>query len=160
MTKTNVIIIVLVMCLSLLNAVNITDSRISSSGLNSTIVVLNFSIEFDKLSITDDAIIFYNLSYTNPLSCKSASSFFDIFNYTTHNMTIELPYETCDADTGSSFRPRDIQNQTNITSLPQEKWFSWININNQHILKILLAVFLIIVVLIILILFKFKRKKK
>lgn len=73
-----------------MSAVNLSNTLINSIGLNSTINVSNFSINFDKLVVSNISIIFYNLTYTNPLSCYGLSNY-SIFNYTTKNEIIELP---------------------------------------------------------------------
>jgi PGF-pre-PGF domain-containing protein len=56
------------------------------TGLNSTIFV-DFSLTFDKLEILDNAITFYNLTYTHPSSCSQQSSY-SVYNFTTANFNI------------------------------------------------------------------------
>jgi PGF-pre-PGF domain-containing protein len=81
-------------------------SEPNRTGLNSTIQV-SFTLTFDKLEFLDNAITFYNLTYTHPSSCSQQSSY-SIYNFTTPNVTTstnDFPSIACpeeEDDGGSS----------------------------------------------------------
>jgi len=80
------------------SAVTLSSGNIYSSGLNATLRV-DFSVTFDQLSVNNDSITFYNLSYVNPSSCNSQSSSYATYNFTTSNinetMSSALPSIAC-----------------------------------------------------------------
>lgn len=109
----------LLFSLTLISATTFDDTLIKSNGLNSTINVSNFSITFDKLVVSSSYIAFYNLTYTNPLSCALKLSNYSFYNFTELNTITELPKENCvsipGGGGGSGGSVENITNETNIT---------------------------------------------
>ncbi len=77
---------------ALLLAQNISSLFNESSiyGINNSTLEVDFPITFDQMDVTDNAITFYNLTYTHPSSCNSQSSSYTTYNYTTANQTALL----------------------------------------------------------------------
>lgn len=71
--------------LPLINAQTISDTVITSIGLNTTINVTGFSITFDQLEVFNNAITIHNLTYIHPNNCNGLTSSQALFNYTTPN---------------------------------------------------------------------------
>lgn len=81
------LIFILILFLNLISSQTIgTGANITSTNLNSTIRV-SFTLTFDKLEVLDNAITFYNLTYTHPSSCSQQSSY-SVYNFTTANSNI------------------------------------------------------------------------
>jgi hypothetical protein len=108
MNQKNLTFILLIFLSNFILAATINNTTITSEGMNSTINISDFEITYDRLEVYDNAITFYNLSYTNPLSCNSQASSYSIYNYTTENSLVTLPYVECsnsEEDDSSSSLP-------------------------------------------------------
>ena len=93
------LLVFIVIFSNFISAQTLTNANITATGINATINISNYIITFDRLDVFDNAITFYNLSYTNPASCNSTSSFYDVYNYTTPNSISDLPSVACTATT-------------------------------------------------------------
>jgi len=93
-SKKKLIFLIILLALPLVSAVTISNTTIGSRGLGSEINISNFNITLDKLMIQNNAVIFYNLSYTNP-NAEFNFSFDNTFNWTATSLNVsddELPY--------------------------------------------------------------------
>lgn len=158
--KKKIRIILFLLLIPLINAVTLDDTLITSIGLNSTINVSNFSITFDKLEVSNNAITFTNLYYLNPLSCNLATSTSAIYNYTEVNKTIELPPENCSntGNTGSGQPPK-----INATSEEEEKGEAKLKgliESNKKLIIILVIILLVVCLILLAIIIDISRRKK
>jgi PGF-pre-PGF domain-containing protein len=126
----------------LCSAMTLTNTNITATGINATINISNYIITFDRLDVFDNAITFYNLSYTNPSSCNGASSSYTTYNYTTSNSFSDLPAVSCTTTTttgsggggsggiinATTTKPAQITNYVNIIANQPEV----INITNSN----------------------------
>ena len=89
--KTELIFLLAFACLiiPLASAVTLSSGVFFVSGLNSSITI-NFPVAFDLLNISNDSIVFYNLSYVHPSSCNGQSSFYNVYSYATSNQNTTL----------------------------------------------------------------------
>lgn len=67
-------------------AITLSSGEIYSSGLNTTIQI-DFALDFSSLNVSNSAIIFYGLNYTNPNSCNSQLSVYSVYSYTTPDVS-------------------------------------------------------------------------
>ena len=131
--------------LPLIFATTLRNTTITSTGLSSSISISTFEITFDKLEVSDNAITFYNLTYTNPSSCNSRQSSYSIYNYTTLNAVTTFPYIVCleeeeEEETSGgtpTYAPTQEQPQQGYTKTLRKGWKVQVKVNNQkHVLKL------------------------
>ncbi|MEK6827370.1 MAG: PGF-pre-PGF domain-containing protein [Nanoarchaeota archaeon] len=94
--------VLVLISIPLISSATLTNVNITSSGINATINISNYIITFDRLDVFDNAITFYNLSYTNPNSCNAAGSSYSVYNYTDSNSISDLPAVSCAVSTTTS----------------------------------------------------------
>lgn len=73
----------------------IRDVNITSNGLNSSLILENYIINFTKLQVHNFSIAFENLTYIHPLTLCGARTNYTLFNFTTTNNISDLPHEFC-----------------------------------------------------------------
>ena len=125
-------------------ATTLRNTAITSNGLNSTINISTFEITFDKLEVSDNAITFYNLTYSNPSSCDSQQSSYSTYNYTTSNTVTSLPYIVCSEEETSQsgggyliYKPNQEQLNEGYEKSLRKNWKMQFEFNNKtHTIKL------------------------
>jgi hypothetical protein len=141
MQKKNLILIFSILILiPLISSVTISDTEITSLGLNSTMRITVAPITFDQLIIEYNAITFYNLSY-----CSSAFTY-SIYNFTSANTTITFP-PSCGGGGGGT-ATNVTTNVTTNTNQPEETSFNILEFLFDNLLFTLIILFVIILFII------------
>jgi len=91
MKKLFFLLIISIFLLSLVSSQTINNTNVVSKGINTTITIGNYEVNFTLLKIENNSICFWNLSYVQPCSERK---FYNLFNYTTANSSITLPCQT------------------------------------------------------------------
>jgi hypothetical protein len=119
-------------------ATTLRNTAITSNGLNSTINISIFEITFDKLEVLDNAITFYNLTYTNPSSCNLQQSSYSVYNYTISNTVTSLPYIVCSEEGTSqsgggylTYKPNQEQLSEGYEKSLRKNWKIQFSFNNE-----------------------------